>query len=632
MIKNKIIVGGLLFQASILGYSQEKLSGLDQSNRYQFAQQGNPIIRHKYTADPAAMVDNDTLWLFTGHDFAGKQKGYIMKDWCVFSTTDMHNWTEYPVPLKITDFKWATSGDAYAGQVIRRNGKYYWYISTNGSGIGVAMAERPEGPYKDALGKPLLTNKDCFASTHSWACIDPSVFLDDDGQAWLFWGNRHCYYAKLKESMIEIDGEVRLMNFEGFNFTESPWVHKYKGKYYLSYAIDFPEKIAYAMADKIDGPYEYKGLLNEIAGNSNTNHQAILEYKGQWYFFYHNGCMQPDGGSYSRSVCAEFLQYNSNGTMKRVGMSSEGADRGYIPWDNKNNPVIPGYYADPEILFSNKTGRYYLYPTSDGFHEWNGHYFKAFSSDNLKNWKDEGIILDLKTDVSWGDKNAWAPCIIEKNVNDKYKYYYYFCAEKKIGIAIADEPTGPFKDSGKALIDYKLEDQRGGQQIDPDVFTDPKTGKDYFYWGCGYLAVAELNEDMISIRKETAKMITPPNFTEGAYIISRNNRYYFFWSENDTRSEDYRVRYGYAYHPTGPITIPEKNIILAKNVDKGIYATGHNSVIKVPDKDEWYIVYHRFRRPNAVKMGWAAGYHREVCIDRLEFDNKGLIAPVKPSL
>lgn len=311
-------------QAKWGGVPESLLTPSDATDRYHFTQNGNPLITYKYTADPAAIVENDTLWLFTGHDYAAGQKGYKMKDWCVFSTTDMQNWTEHPVPLKITDFTWAKSGDAFAGQVIKRNGKYYWYISTNWSGIGVAVANRPEGPYNDALGKPLLTNKDCFASTHSWACIDPSIFIDDDGQAWLFWGNRHCYYAKLKENMIEIEGDVKRMNFEGMAFTEAPWIHKYHGQYYLSYATGFPEKIAYAISGKIDGPYVYKGILNEIAGNSNTNHQAIVEFKGQWYFIYHNGGIQTDGGSYSRSVCIDKLSYNAEGTMQRVRMTSEG--------------------------------------------------------------------------------------------------------------------------------------------------------------------------------------------------------------------------------------------------------------------------------------------------------------------
>lgn len=315
-------------QAKWGGVPEKLLQPASPSDRYQFHSKGNPIITHEYTADPAALVKGDTLWLYAGHDFAGGQKNYKMKDWLVYATTDMKNWIEYPVPMKIEDFKWAKSGDAFAGHVTERNGKYYWYISTNWSGIGVGVADRPEGPFKDALGKPLLTNKDCFASTHSWACIDPSVFIDDDGQAWIFWGNRECYYAKLKPNMTEIDGPIKKLDFKGFDFTEAPWIHKYKNNYYLSYATAFPEKIAYAMANKIDGPYEYKGILNEIAGNSNTNHQAIVEFKGKWYFIYHNGAIQTEGSSFSRSICIDKLNYNADGTIKKIVMTTAGVIEG----------------------------------------------------------------------------------------------------------------------------------------------------------------------------------------------------------------------------------------------------------------------------------------------------------------
>ena len=604
---------------------------------YNFVANGNPIITHKYTADPAPLVVGDTLWLYTGHDFAGKQNGYKMKEWCLFSTTDMIHWTEHPTPLKLSEFAWDKSGAAYASHVIERNGKYYFYASTNGSGIGVAVADNPRGPYKDALGKPLITNNDCPGATHWWVSIDPAVFIDDDGQAWIFWGNKICYCAKLKDNMIEIDGDVRKVDIRNvgkdMNFTEAPWIHKYKGNYYLTYASGWPEKISYAMADNIEGPYTCKGILAEMSGNSNTTHPGIVNFKGQTYFFTHNGGL-PEGGSYSRSVCSEFLRYNADGTMQKIDLSTEGADRGFVPFDNMNNPVIPGYNADPEVLYSNKTGKYYIYPTSDGFHEWNGHYFKTYSSSDLKTWKDEGIIFDFHKDLSWADKNAWAPTIVERKIDGKYKYFYYYSADKKIGVAVSDSPTGPFKDPiDKPLIDYKPEGLNGGQQIDPDVFLDPQSGKYYIYWGCGYLAVAELNDDMISVKKETMKLITPKSpFTEGTEVFYRNGLYYFLWSENDTRSEDYRVRYAVAKSPTGPLEVPDKNLILWKRSDKGIYGTGHNAVLKVNGKDQWYIVYHRFRRPNAIRMGWAAGYHREVCMDRMEFDKDGKIKVIEPTL
>ncbi len=298
-----------------------------------------------------------------------------------------------------------------------------------------------------------------------------------------------------------------------------------------------------------------------------------------------------------------------------------------------NNPVLEGYYADPDILYAEKTGKFYLYPTADGFTGWSGDYFKVFSSGDMVSWKDEGVIIDLPKDVTWADGNAWAPCIVEKKINGEYKYFYYFTARQKIGVAVADNPTGPFRDSGKALINFKPAGVKGGQEIDPDVFTDPKTGKSYLYWGNGYMAGAELNDDMVSIDKNTIRVMTPNDtFREGAYVIYRHGTYYFFWSEDDTRSPNYKVRYGTSDSPLGNITVPANNLVIQKDAEKGIYGTGHNSVIQIPGTDHWYIVYHRFTRPNGINMGDAAGYNREVCIDQLEFNADGSVKQVQPTV
>ncbi|MFT2011306.1 family 43 glycosylhydrolase [Pontibacter sp. 13R65] len=297
-----------------------------------------------------------------------------------------------------------------------------------------------------------------------------------------------------------------------------------------------------------------------------------------------------------------------------------------------NNAVLDGYYADPDIIYAEKTGKFYIYPTSDGFTGWSGNYFKTFSSDNLVDWKDEGVILDLPKDVSWADRNAWAPCIIEKKVNGAYKYFYYFTAAQKIGVAVADHPTGPFVDSGKPLLDKFPEGVTRGQQIDPDVFTDPKTGKSYLYWGNGYMAGAELNDDMVSLKPGTTKVMTPvKSYNEGTHVFFRNGKYYFMWSENDTRDENYQVRYGTATSPLGKITLPQNNLVIVKDKEAGIYGTGHHSVIQIPGKDEWYIVYHRFNYPKGITMGESAGYNREVCIDKMEFNPDGSIKQATPT-
>ena len=286
----------------------------------------NPVIRDKFTADPAALVVGDSVYLYTGHDEAPRgQARYVMHEWLCYSSSDLIHWKEHPSPMNVKDFAWAKD-DAWASQVIYRNGKYYWYAAMehgtiHGKAIGVGVSDKPTGPFKDAIGKALVTNDMTKAATISWDDIDPTVIIDK-GQAYLFWGNTACYYAKLKENMIELDGPIQVI--KGLpNFTEAPWIHKRGDWYYLSYAYQFPEKIAYAMSKSVTGPWQYKGILNEVAGNSNTNHQAIIEFKGKWYFVYHTGVLADHGG-FHRSVCIDRLSYNTDGTIKRIVMTSEG--------------------------------------------------------------------------------------------------------------------------------------------------------------------------------------------------------------------------------------------------------------------------------------------------------------------
>lgn len=290
----------------------------------------NPIFTHKYTADPAAIVHNDVLYVYSGQD-TGDGTGYNMPNWLVFSTEDMETWYEHPVPLRVTDFKWARDNSAWASHVIERHGKFFWYVSTehasiHGKAIGVAVSDTPTGPFVDARGSALITNNMTTKYTNiAWDDIDPAIFIDDDGQAYMFWGNVQCYYVKLKDNMIELDGEIMTIDLP--NFTEAPWIHKRGDWYYLSYAAWFPEKTVYARSKSIHGPWEYKGILNEVAGNSNTNHQAIVEFKGEWFFIYHNGSIPTAGGSYLRSVCIDRLYHNDDNTLKRIIMTSEGVGR-----------------------------------------------------------------------------------------------------------------------------------------------------------------------------------------------------------------------------------------------------------------------------------------------------------------
>lgn len=301
------------------------------------------------------------------------------------------------------------------------------------------------------------------------------------------------------------------------------------------------------------------------------------------------------------------------------------------------NPVLPEFHADPEILYSEKTGKYYIYSTTDSFPGWGGTYFTCYSSPDLKDWDYEGMILDVSTpQVPWANGNAWAPAIEEKKIDGEYKYFFYFSANpntdngKQIGVAVADNPTGPFTTVEKPIVTSSPVGH--GQQIDVDVFTDPVSGKSYLYWGNGYMAGGELNDDMISIKPETVTVMTPEGgsladyeYREAPYVIFRDGTYYFLWSVDDTGSPNYHVAYGTSKSPLGPIEVAESPVILSQKGDK--IGTAHNAALQIPGTEDWIVVYHRI---NPAYKNDSPGIHREVCIDRLQFNPDGTIMTVTP--
>lgn len=292
----------------------------------------NPIIRDAFTADPAPLVYRDTLFLYTGHDTASVQEtNYKMPDWRIYSTTDLVHWHSYGTRLSPRTFAWAT-GDAYAAQCVYRNGKFYWFVSTfhkknaqsqGGAAIGVAVSDRPTGPFKDAIGQALIVNEMTKDLPHAWDDIDPTVFIDEDKQAYLYWGNGSCKWARLNADMTALAGPIT--TFTPQNYIEGPWVYKRKKLYYLVYAGKGtkPEMIEYCTAPSATGPWTYRGIMQENVPNSFTTHPGIINYKGKSYFFYHNGAL-PTGGSYRRSICVDELRYNKDGTIQPVVQTTQG--------------------------------------------------------------------------------------------------------------------------------------------------------------------------------------------------------------------------------------------------------------------------------------------------------------------
>ncbi|MEU5262129.1 glycoside hydrolase family 43 protein [Amycolatopsis sp. NPDC021455] len=290
----------------------------------------NPIVQHIYTADPAPLVHNGRVYLYTGHDEDGSTY-FTMKDWRVWSSADMVNWTDHGSPMSLSTFSWAKQ-DAWAGQAVERNGKFYWYApmvnrSSGRMAIGVGVSDSPTGPFRDALGHPLVENGE----------FDPTVFIDDNGQAYLYWGNPNLWYVRLNADMISYSGgptQIPLTT-AGFGtrpnggnrptlFEEGPWVYKRNGLYYNVFAAKCcSEFIAYSTSPGPTGPWTYRGTVMPTQGSSFTNHPGIVDFKGSSYFFYHNGAL-PGGGGYTRSVAVEKFAYNADGSIPTITMTTAG--------------------------------------------------------------------------------------------------------------------------------------------------------------------------------------------------------------------------------------------------------------------------------------------------------------------
>ncbi|GAA1762774.1 family 43 glycosylhydrolase [Luedemannella helvata] len=295
------------------------------------ARADNPIVQTIYTADPAPLVHNGRVYLYTGHDEDGSTY-FTMRDWRVYSSADMVNWTDHGSPMSLATFSWASS-DAWAGHVAYRNGKFYWYVPVNNratgrKAIGVAVSNSPTGPFTDALGRPLLENGE----------IDPNVLIDDDGQAYLYWGNPNLWYVRLNADMISYSGGLTQipLTTAGFGtrsgstsrptlYEEGPWVFKRNGLYYNVFAAECcSEFIGYSTAPGPTGPWTYRGTIMPRQGSSFTNHAGVIDFNGGSYFFYHNGAL-PGGGGFTRSVAVEKFTYNSNGTIPTINMTTTGA-------------------------------------------------------------------------------------------------------------------------------------------------------------------------------------------------------------------------------------------------------------------------------------------------------------------
>ena len=483
-------------------------------------------------------------------------------------------------------------------------GKYMVYWSMKyGDGPDVIYYAYANADFTDLEGEP----KPLFVPADKKSCIDGDIVYKD--------GIYHLFY--------KTEGHGNGIRVATTNsLTSSQWKENLEYKQQTKEAVEGAGTFKPIGEDKYILMYDvYMKGAYQFTETTDLEHFKVIDHEVKMNFHPRHGTIIPITRSELKRITDKW---------------GKPAELGELP----NNPVLPGFHADPEIVYSNQTGKYYIYSTTDGQPGWGGWYYTAYSSNDLKDWTYEGIVLDLKSDqVSWADGNAWAPAIEEKKTKDGYRYYLYFSGNpkngggKQIGVAIADSPIGPFTDLGHPMI---TESPTGrGQQIDVDVFTDPVSGKSYLYWGNGYMAGAELNKDMVSIKKKTLTVLTPEGGTlqdyayrEAPYVFYRNGLYYFMWSVDDTGSPNYHVAYGTSTSPLGPIKVATDPIVTIQNPEKEIYGPAHNSVICKPGTDEWYIVYHRINK-HYLDKSLSPGTHREVCIDRLEFNADGTIKRVE---
>ena len=295
-----------------------EMRGLEQVNM--------PIVQTKYTADPSPLVVGDTLFLYTSHDSSPDEildpnerssAGFFMYDWLLWSTTDMVNWTAHGAVASLKDFSWRTRDNgAWAIQTVKRNGKYYLYAPLHGHGIGVLVSDSPYGPFKDPLGKPLVWQQE------HWEDIDPTVFIDDDGQAYMYWGNPNTYWVMLNDDMISVKGDIHKLDYHLDHYQEGPWLYKRNGHYYLAYATTCcPEALGYAMSDSPKGPWKSKGYIMRPTNRNRGNHPGICDYKGHSYVFGQNyDLMHLETFEHHerRSVSATEITYNADGTIQEI--------------------------------------------------------------------------------------------------------------------------------------------------------------------------------------------------------------------------------------------------------------------------------------------------------------------------
>lgn len=632
-------------------------------------------------AKKAATNNKFAGYLFAYFEGSGNQQEHLR----FAISEDAKNWyalnDNQPV---IASDSISTSGGIRDPHILRGEDGCYYIVATDMNTV--------KNGWKDNPGIVLMKSKDLVNWTHSKIVLKED-YKEHFSDAYWVWAPQTIYDKKAKKYMIYFtlqrtgDGRKSMITYYAYankdftGFESEPKVlfkAKYNcldndiiernGVYHMFYkgniknaeGKEIQNGIQQATAKKLKGPWKedfkfidaYADSKTGVEGSGvfklNDKNEYVLMYDlyGSGRYEYQTSKNLNTFSTKPESFRKDFFpRHGTVCSVTKDEMERLQQKWGYVlnrSYTGQGNPILPGFHADPEILYSNKTGKYYIYSTTDGKPGWGGYKYYVYSSADLKEWKNEGVALDAKSDqIAWANGNLWAPAAIEvKQKNGSYKYYLYFSANpndngrKQMGVAVSDSPTGPFVDLGQPLL-AKNHPGCNGQLIDVDVFMDPVSKKPYLYWGNGFMAGAELEPNMTKIKDETVTVMTPKGgslrdyaYREAPYVFYRNGLYYFMWSVDDTGAANYHVAYGTSKSPLGPIEVAKDPIVLIQDPQHEIYGTAHNSVIQKPGTDEWYIVYHRI---NKNYIHFQPGVHREVCIDKLEFNADGTIKRVVPT-
>ena len=640
---------------------------------------GTPL---QVSAAKKAAPDNKFAgYLFAYFEGSGNQQEHLR----FAISEDAKNWyalnDNQPV---IASDSISTSGGIRDPHILRGEDGCYYIVATDMNTV--------KNGWKDNPGIVLMKSKDLVNWTHSKIVLKED-YKEHFSDAYWVWAPQTIYDKKAKKYMIYFtlqrtgDGRKSMITYYAYankdftGFESEPKVlfkAKYNcldndiiernGVYHMFYkgniknaeGKEIQNGIQQATAKNLKGPWKedfkfidaYADSKTGVEGSGvfklNDKNEYVLMYDlyGSGRYEYQTSKDLNTFSTKPESFRKDFFpRHGTVCSVTKDEMERLQQKWGYVlnrSYTGQGNPILPGFHADPEILYSNKTGKYYIYSTTDGKPGWGGYKYYVYSSADLKEWKNEGVALDAKSDqIAWANGNLWAPAAIEvKQKNGSYKYYLYFSANpndngrKQMGVAVSDSPTGPFVDLGQPLL-AKNHPGCNGQLIDVDVFMDPVSKKPYLYWGNGFMAGAELEPNMTKIKDETVTVMTPKGgslrdyaYREAPYVFYRNGLYYFMWSVDDTGAANYHVAYGTSKSPLGPIEVAKDPIVLIQDPQHEIYGTAHNSVIQKPGTDEWYIVYHRI---NKDYIHFQPGVHREVCIDKLEFNADGTIKRVVPT-